>query len=227
MEIEEDLRLAARVQSTLKPGSVAWDKMSVDAFYHPVRSIGGDFAIVSCDHCEQVNLLVCDVSRHGIGSALVANRIYSETSAHLRAGVPFVEMFGELNRFLIEDIAGKTIVLHNLHLESRGDDRLCGSQLQETLQDAGRYMGETPIVLAGDFNLDTPDGRIATALDRARFQDAFANEHLPTTPNSLFQDGRTIDWIFSRGPVRPTQPQVHRSVSASDHYPLSVTLDFV
>lgn len=105
MEIEEDLRLAARVQNSLKPRSLAWDKISVDAFYHPVHSIGGDFALVNSQDCEQVSLLVCDVSGHGIGSALVANRIYSETTAHLCSGMPFVEMFGELNRFLIEDIA--------------------------------------------------------------------------------------------------------------------------
>ena len=106
MEIEEDLRLAARVQRSLAPKSVAWDCMSVDAFYHPVHSIGGDFVLVnSIDH-EHVSLLVCDVSGHGIGSALVANRIYSETAAHMRIGMPFLEMFGELNRFLIEDIAG-------------------------------------------------------------------------------------------------------------------------
>jgi len=49
-------------------------------------------------------LLVCDVSRHGIGSALVANRIYSETTAHLQSGMPFVDMFWELNRFLINEI---------------------------------------------------------------------------------------------------------------------------
>jgi protein phosphatase len=60
---------------------------------------------------EQLNLLVCDVSGHGIGSALVANRIYSETSAHLRSGMPFPEMFGKLNRFLIEDIAGSGMFL--------------------------------------------------------------------------------------------------------------------
>jgi phosphoserine phosphatase RsbU/P len=35
----------------------------------------------------------------------VANRIYSETTTHLRSGMPFLDMFGELNRFLIEDIA--------------------------------------------------------------------------------------------------------------------------
>jgi PAS domain S-box-containing protein len=106
MEIEEDLRLAARVQNSLAPRSLVWDKMSVDAFYHPVHSIGGDFALVNSLDREHLSLLVCDVSGHGIGSALVANRIYSETTAHLRSGMPFIDMFGELNRFLIEDIAG-------------------------------------------------------------------------------------------------------------------------
>ena len=104
MEIEEDLRLAARVQRSLAPRSLVWDKMSVDSFYHPVHSIGGDFALVNSQDREQLSLLVCDVSGHGIGSALVANRIYSETTTHLRSGMPFVDMFEELNRFLIKDI---------------------------------------------------------------------------------------------------------------------------
>jgi len=106
MEIEEDLRLAARVQNSLAPRSLVWGTMSVDAFYHPVHSIGGDFALVNSLDQDHLSLLVCDVSGHGIGSALVANRIYSETTAHLRSGMPFLEMFRELNRFLIEDIAG-------------------------------------------------------------------------------------------------------------------------
>ena len=104
MEIKEDLRLAARVQRSLAPKSVLWNTMSVDSFYHPVHSIGGDFALVNSLDDEHLSLLVCDVSGHGIGSALVANRIYSETTAHLRSGMSFVEMFGELNRFLIEEI---------------------------------------------------------------------------------------------------------------------------
>jgi PAS domain S-box-containing protein len=106
LEIEEDLRLAARVQRSLAPKSVLWDSMRVDSFFHPVHSIGGDFALVDSTDEEHLNLFVCDVSGHGIGSALVANRIYSETTAHLRSGMPFVDMFGELNRFLMEDIAG-------------------------------------------------------------------------------------------------------------------------
>jgi len=104
MEIEEDLRLAARVQHSLAPSPLVWDTISVDTFYCPVHSVGGDFALVDSRDHEHLGLLVCDVSGHGIGSALVANRIYTETSAHLRSGMPFDEMFGELNRFLIEEI---------------------------------------------------------------------------------------------------------------------------
>lgn len=141
---------------------------------------------------------------------------------------PFQERLGG-RLALVSDanIAGKTIITYNLHLESRGDDRLRGSQLKETLEDARQYSADTPILLAGDFNLDASGGNIAAAISQAQFQDAFANQHLATTPNTLLEDGRTIDWIFSRGPIRPDQAEVHRSVSASDHYPLSITLHFV
>jgi PAS domain S-box-containing protein len=110
MEIEEDLRLAARVQRSLAPKSLVGNRMSVDSFYHPVHSIGGDFALVDSQDSEHISLLVCDVSGHGIGSALVANRIYSETAGHLRNGLPFIEMFAELNRFLIENIAAGMLI---------------------------------------------------------------------------------------------------------------------
>jgi len=106
LEIEEDLRLAAQVQNSLVPKSQAWGSVSVHSFYQPVHSIGGDFALVNSQDEEHVSLLVCDVSGHGIGSALVANRIYSETSSHLRKGAQFIDMFERLNRLMIEDIAG-------------------------------------------------------------------------------------------------------------------------
>jgi endonuclease/exonuclease/phosphatase family metal-dependent hydrolase len=122
------------------------------------------------------------------------------------------------------NIAGKTIVVYNLHLESRGDDSLRCSQLDETLDDAKQYNWVTPILLAGDFNLDVSAGRAASAISRAQFQDAFANQHVPTTPASFFEPGRTIDWILMRGPIRAGGSRVYRSVSASDHYPLSVEM---
>src|SRR5579863_7740159 len=102
-EIEEDLLLAARVQQSLAPQSLVWGGMSVQAYFHAVRTIGGDFGLVSPLDDRHLNLLVCDVSGHGIGSALVANRIYSETMSQLNSGAPLAQMLRHLNRFTMQD----------------------------------------------------------------------------------------------------------------------------
>lgn len=103
-EIEEDLTLAARVQQSLAPKSIVWGTIQVEAFYLPVRTIGGDFGLVSPLDEQYLNLLVCDVSGHGIGSALVANRIYSETMTQLQNGVPLGDMLRQLNTFVMRNI---------------------------------------------------------------------------------------------------------------------------
>jgi endonuclease/exonuclease/phosphatase family metal-dependent hydrolase len=138
---------------------------------------------------------------------------------------PFQERIGGRLALVCETtIAGKRLVTYNLHLESKGDDALRYSQIEETMEDARRYDISTPIVLAGDLNLDVSREPASTAIGRAEFLDAFANQHVPTTPGSFLEHGRTIDWVFTRGPIRAGQAQVHRSVSASDHYPQSVKL---
>src|SRR5216684_1746791 len=64
---------------------------------------------------------------------------------------PFQERFGGRLALVSEaNIAGKTIVTYNLHLESRGDDQLRCFQLDEVLDDARRYNSNTPILLTGD-----------------------------------------------------------------------------
>jgi endonuclease/exonuclease/phosphatase family metal-dependent hydrolase len=140
---------------------------------------------------------------------------------------PFQERLGGRMALVAEAcVAGKPIVTYNLHLESKGDDQLRCTQLSETLDDARRYDAKMPIALAGDFNLDLSEGVGARAMSQAQFQDAFANHHVPTTPHSFLEKGRIIDWIFTRGPVRSSEAKVHRSVTASDHYPFSMTLEF-
>jgi endonuclease/exonuclease/phosphatase family metal-dependent hydrolase len=141
---------------------------------------------------------------------------------------PFQERLGG-RLALVSDanIAGKTIVTYNVHLESRGDDQLRCSQLEEVLEDSKRYTRNTAVLLAGDFNMDVSQGPAAGAITRAQFQDAFANHHVPTTAGSFLEHGRIIDWIFTRSRVRSIEPLVHRSVSASDHYPLSINVAFV
>ena len=140
---------------------------------------------------------------------------------------PFQERIGG-RLALVTDvkIGDRMIVTYNLHLESRGDDRLRCTQLDEVLRDAQRYKPSEPVLVCGDFNLDASNGAAADALNRADFEDALANRHAPTKPHSFFEQGKIIDWIFARKPMRPSGAQVHHSVSASDHYPLSVDLAF-
>jgi PAS domain S-box-containing protein len=103
-ELQEDLLLAARVQQSLAPKSLSWGGMRVETFYHPVRTIGGDFGLVNALDDDFLNLVVCDVSGHGIGSALVANRIYTEMMTQLRAGAALGPMLRQLNRFVMHNI---------------------------------------------------------------------------------------------------------------------------
>ena len=98
------MKLAARVQQSLAPKSLVWGGVRVETFYHPVRTIGGDFGLVSSLDDRYLNLLVCDVSGHGIGSALVANRIYTEMMTQLRAGSALDTMLTQLNRFVMHNI---------------------------------------------------------------------------------------------------------------------------
>jgi endonuclease/exonuclease/phosphatase family metal-dependent hydrolase len=138
---------------------------------------------------------------------------------------PFQERIGGRLALVCETtIAGKRVVTYNLHLESKGDDALRCCQIVETLEDARRYEVGTPIVLAGDFNFDVSGGSAPTAIRQAQFQDAFAHQHVPTTPHSFLEPGRSIDWIFIRGPIHASNASVHSSISASDHFPLSVVL---
>ena len=92
--------------SAAEPGTQSpflWGGLRVDTFYHPARRIGGDFGLVAPVE-EQLNLLVCDVSGHGISSALVANRIYSETLTLLGNRAPLADMLRQLNSLVIQNV---------------------------------------------------------------------------------------------------------------------------
>lgn len=142
---------------------------------------------------------------------------------------PFQERIGGRMALISEvNINGRSLVVYNLHLESRGDDTLRCSQLDECLDDAARaYKPDRRIILAGDLNMDVSRNAGADPARHAQFRNAFPERPAPTTPPGLLLGhGRAIDWIFTRGSVQSIRPQVHSSVLASDHYPLSVTLAF-
>jgi len=120
---------------------------------------------------------------------------------------------------------GHTILaVYNLHLESRGGDDLRRSQLGAVLNDALRYGADVPVIVAGDFNFDVTEPANA-CVNETGFQNPFADLGLRTAQAHSFSRSNTIDWILTRGPVAPDSPKIDHSVSASDHYPLSLTLE--
>jgi len=123
-------------------------------------------------------------------------------------------------------IAGTPLVVYNLHLESRGEDQLRASQFQEVLADTVTVPRTTPVIVAGDMNFDTSQPAVAGLVERTGLCDPIGPHPVPTTPRRLFHSGQAIDKVLVRGPVRAKDITVHRSVEASDHYPLSFTLSF-
>src|ERR1700683_2003937 len=105
LEIEDDLKLAARVQQSLAPKNIKWGDVEVETHYQPVMTIGGDFGLVGPSE-DFLNLIVCDVSGHGISSALVANRIYTEMKSQIDQNVPIADMLRHLNRFVLSSLSG-------------------------------------------------------------------------------------------------------------------------
>ncbi len=106
--MEEDLLLAARIQQSLAPKSLMWGAASVETYYQAARTIGGDYGLVTPGE-DYLTLLVGDVSGHGIGSALVANRIYAETISLIEAGAELTPMFQHLNRFVLQSLRGSVM----------------------------------------------------------------------------------------------------------------------
>jgi len=112
------------------------------------------------------------------------------------------------------------LVVYDLHLESKGDDGLRLSQLTEVVHDSLRYPRETPIVLAGDLNTHQAPSPLRRYLLSAGFVDASDG----CDCHGTIRDGRTLDWLFTRGPAICSGTTVHREITASDHYPLSTVL---
>jgi len=106
-QMEEELLLAERVQQSLAPRSLTWGGASVETHYQPAWSVGGDYGLV-VPNDDHLDVLVCDVSGHGISSALVANRIYSETMAQIERSAELGAMLRTLNHFVVENLASSS-----------------------------------------------------------------------------------------------------------------------
>jgi endonuclease/exonuclease/phosphatase family metal-dependent hydrolase len=122
-------------------------------------------------------------------------------------------------------IGGRTLVLYNVHLESRGGDALRMRQLSEILTDIRQHPPELPVLLAGDFNCDLSCGAAVPLIGGARLDNRFTSlaAHRTVLKNRRGKPA-AIDWMLTRGTLVGRYPAIHESVAASDHFPLSLEL---
>jgi endonuclease/exonuclease/phosphatase family metal-dependent hydrolase len=128
---------------------------------------------------------------------------------------------------LITEIAiqSRTLVLYNVHLESRGSDKLRCNQLSEILLKVSRHPADTPVLIGGDFNFDASRARTAELIVSARISNPFLSlEKHRTVQSGMHARRVAIDWILTGGALSASHPAVHESVTASDHFPLSLEL---
>jgi len=104
-EMEAELALAAHVQQSLAPHNLTWKNLAVESYYSPARTIGGDFGVVLPQGDDSLSIVISDVSGHGVGSALMANRIYSETLHALGRKTEPGILLRELHHFVHTRIA--------------------------------------------------------------------------------------------------------------------------
>jgi endonuclease/exonuclease/phosphatase family metal-dependent hydrolase len=141
---------------------------------------------------------------------------------------PFQQRLGGRIALVTEiEVPGRNLVVYNLHLESKGNNNLRLSQLEEVLEDAARYASQVPTLVAGDLNLDVMR-TVPHSIQDLGFRNALGLPSPHTTPpGGLFGRGRSIDWAFVSGPIEPASGRVHSAVTTSDHYPISFTLRFL
>lgn len=132
---------------------------------------------------------------------------------------------GRIGLISCVDLPEQRLIVYNAHLESKGDDGLRSSQLAELLDEVSQHAADVQIVVAGDFNADLRREPAASAIGKAGLSNPFAHvSNLLTTVPARFNGSRALDWILTNGPLIASEPKLHDSIRASDHYPLSLTL---
>jgi len=77
-QMKQELAHARHIHELLFPEEIAAGPFHLRYCYEPTEHIGGDYLYVRQDRADRLNVVVLDVTGHGITAALTVNRIYGE-----------------------------------------------------------------------------------------------------------------------------------------------------
>ena len=122
-------------------------------------------------------------------------------------------------------IKGRTIAIYNAHLESRGTDGLRYRQFSEMLGMAVSHSDKSHVIVAGDLNFNIAEGPASLLIATMQMATPFSRlEGKKTARVGGHAKSAAIDWILTDQKLRSSEAEIHDLISASDHYPLSLTL---
>ena len=122
-------------------------------------------------------------------------------------------------------IQARTLVLYNAHLESRGNDELRSAQLSEMLKEAESSSEAAHVIVAGDFNFDLSRSPAATLVAGTQFDSPFAGiGGIRTARNRHHARHAAIDWVLTGKALHASTLEIHNSIGASDHFPLTLQI---
>lgn len=100
-ELRFELSAARQIHDAMFPDPITDGPVRVDYRYEPMRQIGGDYVFVRRSD-EAVDLVLLDVTGHGVGAALTVNRLDGEVTRLLaeRPDCGPGELLEGLNRYL-------------------------------------------------------------------------------------------------------------------------------
>ena len=180
--IEQELRVARRIQQSLLPEAIPeLEGWRIAAYYGPAREVGGDFYDFLELEDGRLGLVVGDATGHGMPAALVM----ATTRGMLRAVVQSLESPGEVlarvNEALVADIPPSTFVTcfygvldpkdghlsyanagHNLPCRRHDDqaEELRARGMPLGLIPGMRYEEKETILASGDITLFYSDGLV-------------------------------------------------------------------
>ncbi len=107
--LEADLAIAKRVHRSMIPANQRRGNLEIACDFRPMMGVGGDYASVHFQNDHRVVVGICDVSGHGIASALLATRVNSFVLNQAPHVCHPCQLVDSLNEFLVRTFRETTL----------------------------------------------------------------------------------------------------------------------